>query len=484
MSSEEEDNSTADGIANVGVAMALREACTSHPELVQSHGPLSAPILRAMLGLDPYKMAKQDDAKALAVAARAVALARGLNRSDATMNAGTSEVDGGGSRMRRQSSAPVAPSPPPSSSSSSDLSDDESDDGRRRKTSGVSANGGGRGRLSSFLGGGGRYKEQQFLQQQQQQQAQQAQQLLLYQQQMQFQIMQQQQLKELQLQQYHLGQQATMPVLDTGTAYVERPPSNQSLDQSQLGMLRSEHRGDFTPAGSVTGISQSWVGAPPSGNFGGIARPILLDPAASMPALSATSRTSVRSSKSARKGRSKSRSRRPSAAAPSDPSGGVMAAAVEDLERPVLPSMASSSGSQHGPSRGGAGRSSSPSGGGGGRVPFSSGRSVPYTSGHRKGTPARPNRGSGASRSEPALAAPEDYLTGTGPGYGGGRGVGGWVGAGGGFEGGIEEGEGEMAVSEGTVSGSGASAAAENSTTPSAYVEGSTTTFRKKSIAE
>ncbi|CAB1110578.1 unnamed protein product [Ectocarpus sp. CCAP 1310/34] len=73
-----------DGIANVGVAVALREACAAHPDLVRSHGPLSAPILRAMVGLDPHKMTRRDDgAQALDMAARAVAVARGAPRSNA-----------------------------------------------------------------------------------------------------------------------------------------------------------------------------------------------------------------------------------------------------------------------------------------------------------------------------------------------------------------------------------------------------------------
>ena len=159
-----------------------------------------------------------------------------------------------------------------------------------------------------------------------------------------------------------------------------------------------------------------------------------------------------------------------------------MPAAVEDMERPVIPSFASSTGSQHGPSKGGfnvpgAGKNASPSAGG--RVPFSSGRSVPHTSGHlssRRGTPARPLRGSAGTGSEPALAAPEDYLTGGNSTAGfGARG----------FTGGIEEGETEVSVSDGTEAGSGASAAAESSTTPSAYVAGEGTTFhRKDSSAE
>ncbi|CAM9604930.1 unnamed protein product, partial [Ascophyllum nodosum] len=138
-------------IANVGVAMALREACAAHPELVQSHGPLSAPILRAMLGLDPYKTDRQDNTEALAVAAKAVALARGLDRSgaDRTPNAAAmSEAGGGGARFGRQTSA-VPSAAGDSASSVSDLSSSEEEDAadhlrRDRTTSGV------RGRLNSW----------------------------------------------------------------------------------------------------------------------------------------------------------------------------------------------------------------------------------------------------------------------------------------------------------------------------------------------
>ncbi|CAM9925811.1 unnamed protein product, partial [Laminaria digitata] len=201
------------------------------------------------------------------------------------------------------------------------------------------------------MGGGGRYREQQVQQQMQQQQQQQQQQLMLYQQQMQFQIMQQQQLKELQYQQYNLGQQSTMASLESGTAYVERPPSTHSMDHSQLGMLQSAHRVDYTPAESVSGVSQAWIGSGPAVNF--IPRPTHLDAAASAPALSSNSMASARSFTSARKGRSRSRRRAPSGTAATDTSGGIMAASVEDLERPVLPSFAGSTSSQHGPSKAG-----------------------------------------------------------------------------------------------------------------------------------
>lgn len=154
----------ADGVANVGVAIALHEACTAHPELVQSHGPLSAPILRAMLGLDPYKAVRQDDAQALGVAAHAVALSRGLQRSDPPVAGGGDGGAPGRAILRRRPPAPAAagagerepPSPSrrsnSSSSSEASTSEEEGEVLGRKGSLGNIANTA-PGRLASWMGG-------------------------------------------------------------------------------------------------------------------------------------------------------------------------------------------------------------------------------------------------------------------------------------------------------------------------------------------
>lgn len=112
--------------------MALREACTAHPEVVTTHGPLSAPILRAMLGLDPYQTGDRDNQEAFAIAAQAMTIG----------------IPGGSLGGGRDVDMVVAPpSPISSSSSSSEESSPESRRGRQR--SGVRT-----GRLPSWLGGG------------------------------------------------------------------------------------------------------------------------------------------------------------------------------------------------------------------------------------------------------------------------------------------------------------------------------------------
>lgn len=383
-------------IANVGVAMALREACAAHPELVQSHGPLSAPILRAMLGLDPYKTARQDNTQALTVAAKAVALARGLNRSD-VMDRDPSmatEVAGGpgGNRVRRLSSTAAPPSSvaADSSSSMSELSSSEEEgDGRRdRSNSGV------RSRLHSFLGGGAAGRQQQ---REQQQQAYQQQQEMQFRMQLQ---QQQQQLQQFQFQQYQQRQQQEAALMGTGIAAA--PPFNLSapamgsswLFSSSAGSANLEpgQEGLMPPTGMTfgggngTGMPLTGVASwhyPQDGSRMQRGRDLSSGNQSWAGGVGAPARrtkpSSVKSS-SSHKPRGRSRTtRRAGSSAKSE--SGVMAAAVEDIERPVLPSIASSNGSQHGP----------------GRVPYSSSHSVPFSSGHRtralsRGTPARGHR--------------------------------------------------------------------------------------------
>lgn len=117
--------------------MALREACTAHPEVVTTHGPLSAPILRAMLGLDPHQTSQADTSEAFAIAAQAM----------------TVGIPGGSLGGGRDVDMVVSPPSPPSSSSSS--SDDSSSPRSRRgrQRSGVSLTSIRAGRLPSWLGG-------------------------------------------------------------------------------------------------------------------------------------------------------------------------------------------------------------------------------------------------------------------------------------------------------------------------------------------
>lgn len=384
-------------IANVGVAMALREACAAHPELVQSHGPLSAPILRAMLGLDPYKTARQDNTQALTVAAKAVALARGLNRSEAMDRDPSAATEGagaaGGNRVRRLSSA-VAPPPSSiaadSSSSMSELSSSEEEgDGRRdRSNSGV------RSRLPSFLGGGGPGRQQQ---REQQQQAYQQQQEMQFRMQLQ---QQQQRLQQFQFQQYQQRQQQEAALMGTGMAAA--PPFNLSapamgsswLFQSNMSgaSLEPGQEGLMPPTGMTfgggngTGMPLTGVASwhyPQDGSRMQRGRDMSSGNQSWAGGVGAPARrknpSSVKSS-SSHKPRGRSRTTRRAGSSVKSESG-VMAAAVEDIERPVLPSIASSTGSQHGPAR----------------VPYSSSHSVPFSSGHRaralsRGTPARGTR--------------------------------------------------------------------------------------------
>ena len=395
-------------IANVGVAMALREACAAHPELVQSHGPLSAPILRAMLGLDPYKTDRQDNTEALAVAAKAVALARGLDRSgaDRTPNAAAmSEAGGGGARFGRQTSA-VPSAAGDSASSVSDLSSSEEEDAadhlrRDRTTSGV------RGRLNSWLGGGGggpggggistvsrhQLREKQQLAYQQQQE-------LHFRMQLQH---QREQLKQFQFQQYQQRHQHEAALLENtalaAPALGLHPApllgaNNSLLFQSSTSSLDPSREGLLPPTGMAFGGGGEAVlptGAaswhhPPSFGPGGFSFA-----AGGRMAKKPSSVTGARSNTRPR-GRSRT-SRRPGSSARSE--SGVMAAAIEDIERPVLPSIVSSNGngSQHG-------------------TPFSSGH--PRTRAHSRGTPSRGSRQRFGSRTMAVDSASVSNASGVG----------------------------------------------------------------------
>lgn len=106
---------------------------------------------------------------------------------------------------------------------------------------------------------------------------------------------------------------------------------------------------------------------------------------------------------------------------PSDNTGGTIAAAIEDLERPVLPSVGSTAGSQvvasHVTERGARGEAKYVRGGrselmGAGRVPYSSGRSVPHSSSHRsawRGTPARTLKGAATSVHDERAMPPQSH---------------------------------------------------------------------------
>eukprot|EP00903_Cladosiphon_okamuranus_P015597 g14402.t1 len=416
------DPAAANGIANVGVAVALREACSAHPDLVRSHGPLSAPILRAMLGLDPNKTASQDDAQDLNVAAKAVALARGFSRSESM--AADLRAPPSPSRMSRMSH---------SSSSSSELSTSE-EEGERlgRKVSNASAatSVNVRGRLSSWMGQGSKHgrlmtseSAHSYHQHHQHMMFQQQQQQLMFQQQQQMQLhlQLQQQQQQQQLQQQQRAQQGD------GASSVD----GSIAFHPQGGPLGgSSHHGAPLFAGG-------YIGAPYAGVVAGGAYGLAVPPVTAFePSAGSSSRTlptsasshskpssSGSKSKSGRRGRSRSsRHRRPSS------SGGdiIVPPSVEEFERPVLRSFASGGGSQH-DVQSAAGTPVSTTGAGF-SVPFGSGRSLPFSSSHRasrigvreRGTPGRSLRrtqshGNGSS-GDFAQAAKEAAVTVTTPG--------------------------------------------------------------------
>lgn len=320
--------------------------------------------------------------------------------------------------MRRQSSAAMVDrSPVVSSPSSSELSSSEEEDAARRSRKGSNASFAGRqGRLSSFLGGASRHREQ--LHQQQQQE-------ILYQQQMQYQIMQQQEQMK-QFQQFQRVQAAAAAAnMESGTgnaskgmAFVDRPvPSSLTSDIGPLPLFSDMNHGS-------TGALSFGAPHPVSGqSFGGIP-PYHFPPSASSRHAGSVRSSSARS-KAHSKGRSRSRSRRRGGS--NSQSDATMPPAMEDIERPMLPSLVSDTGSTsagilgggshaaaaaravpyssgHGQGRHMGDRGGGHVVGGGGGVPFSSAHSnsggVPYSSGHRqpasiaavagrRGTPAR-----------------------------------------------------------------------------------------------
>lgn len=401
---EKEDGDDAGGfgeagdIANVGVAVALREACAAHPDLVQSHGPLSAPILRAMLGLDPHKNSEgHDDAQDFNVTAKAVALARGFQRADSSV-AGDATTPGRG-HLRRQSSAAGRKGAPPSpsrrstsSSSSSELSSSE-EEGERLARKGSSASNtirASRARVSSWIGRGSRHSRtseasQSYQQHQQHQQMmfQQQQQQLMYQQQQQmqlhYQLQQQQRASQQDLMSSIEGggtdAGGSMP-LTAGPLLPQMPHGYMGAPYAGVGAVGAYGLAAPLPMASFDHPSAAGGGG---GGFGGY-----------------TSSSHSRS-KSSRRGRSRSsRHRR------SGHSGDVVVPpAVEDIERPVLRSFASDAGSQHGGgglhSAAGTPRASAGAGPAGLSIPFGSGRSIPFSSSHRaarsgpkeRGTPGR-----------------------------------------------------------------------------------------------
>lgn len=504
-----------DGIANVGVAMALQQAFTAHPDLVQSHGPLSVPMLRAMLGLDPHKTSPHDNAKAFAIAARAVTLARSHSRTEEDVSRSSNPVVRRAIHRSRSSSVEVPPPPVLSSPSSSDLSDGDTYDGAGRSVLGNSQHEGGkRGRISSFLSGSrhswkktpqqslhrqhSREKQQQQLSYQQQEQQ------LLYQQQVQVQMMQQQHhhhhQQQLQYQQYQLGRNVASTDLGSVTDYQERPPYVHDTDQDTLRMLRSEHRGEFMSSQSL-----------PMGGLSDATRHTPFDPFTPATAGSVSSIRrggSVRSSNSTLHSHSRHSRRGVHGSNTSDNTGGTVPPAVEDLERPVLPSVVRTTGPQYsagnGESRGvGSSASSSAVGKSGpppaSRVPYTSGRSVPQRSSHNsawKGTPARALKVAATSTHDHPLMPPDRERAaplrskgaiGTGEGGGGGAGgdifvdsgssddsgedvsVGGSI-SGSDYGGDTEDVVREVRTSDATASVSGTSTTAQNSTTPSSYL--------------
>lgn len=390
------DPAATNGIANVGVAVALREACAAHPELVQTHGPLSAPILRAMLGLDPSKTARQDDAQALSVAAKAVALARGFSRSESTT--------AGGGGMEGNPRAPPSPSRMShSSSSSSELSTSEEEGERlgRKGSNASAATATNRVRLSSWLGQGSKhgrmmtsesahsYHQQHMMFQQQQQQ-------LMFQQQQQMQL--HYHLQQQQQQQQRSGQEGGAAPADGSIGF--NPHGGPAPAAALMG--GSSHHGGPLFAGGYVGAPYSGVGA--VGAYG-----LAVPPAAAFePSGGSSSRTlptsasshskrssSAGKSKSGRRGRSRSSRHRRSSSSGGDI---IVPPAVEEFERPVLRSFASGGGSQH-DIQSAAGTPAS-SAGAGFSVTHGSGRSLPFSSSHRaaragpreRGTPGRPLR--------------------------------------------------------------------------------------------
>lgn len=435
---------SAEGIANVGVAVALREACAAHPDLVQSHGPLSAPILRAMLGIDPYKSIRQDDVQALSVAAGAFSLARGVQGADAPAAVVEAEVAGavraatpGRGHLRRQASRgswygdrPPSPSRMSnSSSSSSELSSSE-EEGRRNGRKGSNATSTHRGRLSSWVGHASRHSRTSGasqshhrlqLQQQQQilfQQQQQQQQMLYHHQQMNLHY-------QLQQQQRRGGGSVhddTMSHMEGGTGFDTShgggPGSILSLDTG----MAAAHAPPLLP-----GMTHPYMGGPFPGvgtySLGGGTNPPAFEPTSTssrhLPAVAgiqprrSASVSGAKTSKSSRHHRGRSgggsRSRRRSRSTSAGGGGGdasIVPPALEDMERPVLRSFASGGDhSQHG-ARSTATTPRSVHGLGpsgfsiptrsGHSIPTGSGRSIiPFSSSHRatrvgpRGTPGR-----------------------------------------------------------------------------------------------
>lgn len=507
--SEHDTAGNTDGIANVGVAMALQQAFTAHPDLVQSHGPLSVPILRAILGLDPHKTTPQDNAKAFAIAARAVTLARSHSRFEVDVSRSSNPVVRRAVHRSRSSSVEVTPPPVLSSPSSSDLSDGDTYDGAGRSVLGNSQHEGGkRGRISSFLSGSRHswmknpqqsHHRQHPHEQQQQLSYQQQEQQMLYQQQVQVQMMQQQQ-QQLQHQQYQLGHNFVSTDLASVPDYPERPPYAHDTDQDTLRMLRSEHRGEFMSSHSL-----------PMGALSDATRHTPFDsftPATAGSVSSLKRGSSVRSSNSALHSYSRHSRRVPHGSNTSDHTGGIVPPAVEDLERPVLPSVVSATGPQYSAGSGASravmrSASSSAVGKSGllpaGRVPYSSGRSVPQSSSHHsvwRGTPARALWGPATSTHDHPLMPPDgeraaplrskgatgfgdgggvgggvDIAVDAGPGNGSGEGVGvGGSSSDSDFGGDTEEVVRQVRTSDATASVSVTSTTAQNSTTPSRYI--------------
>ena len=417
---EHEHDGRKEGIANVGVAMALHEAISAHQDLVQASGPLCLPILRAMLGLDPHKTTPEDDAKAFAIAARAVTLAGSLSRTEEAPGRNANSTTRRAIHRSRSSSVDVSHPPVPSSPSSSDLSDGDTYDGSGRGALGNSQHDGGkRGRISSFLSGSRHYRKtkhpqhhQQHRQQREQRHDQQLsyhqQQLLLYQQQMQVQMQQQQ----LQYQQYQLIHSYPSTNFGSGTDYHEPPPDTHNADQGTLRTLRAEHKGEITTSSAI----------PREGDSKVVQHPLFdpLGPGAVGSVSSLRRDASVRSFNSTLHSYSRHSRRGPHGPNTSDTTGGTIAAAIEDLERPVLPSAGNTAGPQFGAinvtGRGARGDARGTGGGrsemmGAGRVPYSSGRSIAHTSGHRsawKGTPARTLKGPTSSAHDTPLIFSDD----------------------------------------------------------------------------
>lgn len=356
---------------------------------------------RAMLGLDPYNSSRQDDSRALDVAARAVAMARRLNWSDAGAPKGTRGLSASGERLGPPSILSASPRISPPSSSSSDSSEEE----HRidRQSSGGSL---GRGRMSSFLNmsrAGRRHRQQQQMQQQ-----------------MQYQMQQQQQQEQMLSQHRQQGgvvggatASAHRPVSSTGLVggadgwdsfvpvrtwhpsghqgaiggYHDKQPRRYGeggVGRRYLETGRGVVVGDAVGDAAATTADSGAVGATPTlpaaaaaeigGESDGVGGSALGDRAVEMtwwhrdrddgigrrmlprggPASDGvasghpTASAKLSSSSHRRKGRGRHDSRRRATSGAGSAGGGeVMPAAVEDMERPVLPSFASSGGSQH-----------------------------------------------------------------------------------------------------------------------------------------